>query len=88
MEAAHSVAFTPDGALIYAGFTKQIGVFDVNQPGKQIEHFKTYKKRQAGQAGIISCLDFLPEDRLFAAGSYNKSSRFFHARTAPCHWSM
>ena len=74
MDAAHSVAFTPDGCRIYAGFTKQINVFDVACSGSQIESFKTHKKRATGQTGIISCFDFLPNDQIFAAGSYSKSS--------------
>ena len=69
------MSFTPDGSLIYAGFTKQIYTFDVNQPGRQIENFKTYKKRSTGQTGIISCFDFLPSHQIFAAGSYSKSSK-------------
>lgn len=75
IDAARSLAFTPDGALIYAGFNKQILVFDVTRPGKQIEEFKTHKKRQTGQTGIISCFDFLPLNQTFAAGSYSKSGK-------------
>ena len=87
LDSAHSVSFTPDGTLIYAGFIKQIHVFDVTRPGAQIESIKTHKKRQTGQTGIISCFDFLPQNRTFAAGSYSRSSQLVMKALVFCNQS-
>ncbi|XP_067948517.1 telomerase Cajal body protein 1-like isoform X2 [Watersipora subatra] len=80
IDVAYSLSFSPDGCLIYAGSTKQISVFDVSQPGRQIENVKTHKRRSTGQIGIISCFDFLPAEQLFAAGSYSKSVGVYDQR--------
>lgn len=78
LEVAVSVGVSPDGTCIYAGSRKYIRVFDVNRPGRQVDGFKTHERRQAGQAGIISCFAFLPENQVFAAGSYSRSGKYIY----------
>lgn len=77
--AAFSVGFSPDGDRIYGGYNKCIRVFDVSRPGRSYETVVTYKKRQEGLPGMVSCLAFTPSDPgLFAAGSYSGLVGVYH----------
>jgi WD40 repeat protein len=81
--AAASLAFSPDGTLLFAGYNKTMRVFHVARPGRDCKKIATYKKRQEGcMKGIISCLAVSPvEHDLLAAGSYGKSIGIFDARS-------
>jgi WD40 repeat protein len=46
--AAASVAFSPDGSKLVAGYNKALRVFDVSRPGRECRRISTYKKRQEG----------------------------------------
>ena len=72
--AAHSIAFSPTGQRLYAGFERAIRIFDVARPGRQCELRPTCKTRKSrdGLRGIISCFAFAPDaPELFAAGSFS-----------------
>jgi len=81
--AAASLAFSPDGTLLFAGYNKTMRVFNVARPGRDCRKIATYKKRQEGcMKGIISCLAVSPvQHDLLAAGSYGKSIGIFDARS-------
>jgi WD40 repeat protein len=46
--AAASVAFSPDGSQLVAGYNKALRVFDVTRPGRECRKIATYRKRQEG----------------------------------------
>ncbi|XP_072254955.1 telomerase Cajal body protein 1 [Pyxicephalus adspersus] len=69
--AAHSLSFSPDGSLLFAGFDKMIRVFNTARPGRDCECRPTFQKKQ-GQPGIISCIAFSPSRDIYACGSYSK----------------
>lgn len=68
---AHSLSFSPDGSLLFAGFDKMIRVFNTSRPGRDFECRPTFHKKQ-GQPGIISCIAFSPSQDIYACGSYSK----------------
>jgi hypothetical protein len=70
--AAQSIAFSPSGERLYAGFERAIRVFDVSRPGRECTLRPTCSTRRArdGLRGLISCFAFAPDaPQLFAAGS-------------------
>ncbi|XP_071964973.1 telomerase Cajal body protein 1-like [Antedon mediterranea] len=69
---ALSVAFSPDGSKLYAGFKKMIRVFYTDRPGRECEERPTLVNG-IGQSGIISCFAMDEIGGLYAAGSYSKS---------------
>ncbi|XP_040202762.1 telomerase Cajal body protein 1 [Rana temporaria] len=71
LTAAHSLSFSPDGSLLFAGFDKMIRVFNTSRPGRDFECRPTFHKKQ-GQPGIISCIAFSPTQDIYACGSYSK----------------
>ncbi|CAI9611108.1 unnamed protein product [Staurois parvus] len=71
LTAAHSLSFSPDGSLLFAGFDKMIRVFNTSRPGRDFECRPTFHKKQ-GQPGIISCIAFSPSQDVYACGSYSK----------------
>jgi hypothetical protein len=46
--AAYSLAFSPDGSRVLAGYSKCIRVFDVGRPGRDCSRIVTHKKKQEG----------------------------------------
>lgn len=46
--AAYSLAFSPDGAKLAAGYNKSLRVFDVARPGRDCATVPTHRKRQEG----------------------------------------
>lgn len=46
--AAASVAFSPDGSKLVAGYNKTLRVFSVSRPGRECKKIATYRKRQEG----------------------------------------
>eukprot|EP00882_Tetradesmus_deserticola_P030830 GHRQ01034801.1.p1 GENE.GHRQ01034801.1~~GHRQ01034801.1.p1 ORF type:complete len:156 (-),score=36.65 GHRQ01034801.1:17-484(-) len=46
--AAASLAFSPDGSKLVAGYNKALRVFNVSRPGRECKKFATYRKRQEG----------------------------------------
>ncbi|DBB13553.1 TPA: hypothetical protein ACH3X3_000587 [Trebouxia sp. C0006] len=78
--AAYSLAFHGQGSRIWAGYNKAIRVFDLSRPGRDCQTITTFQKGQDGQPGIISCLDFSPDDpNLMAAGSYSSVAAVYDA---------
>ncbi|KAL3137114.1 hypothetical protein ABBQ32_006692 [Trebouxia sp. C0010 RCD-2024] len=70
--AAYSVAIDRQGCHLWAGYNKSIRVFDLSRPGRDYQTITTFQKGQDGQPGIISCMDFSPDDpNMMAAGSYS-----------------
>jgi len=70
---AYSLAFSPNGDRLYAGFDRAIRVFDVARPGRACELRPTCATRKSrdGLRGIISCFAFAPDvPKLYAAGSF------------------
>ena len=51
MHAATSLAFSQDGAAIFAGFDKKLAVFDLSRPGHGCRELVTKQKRQDGLPG-------------------------------------
>jgi hypothetical protein len=49
--AANSLAFSPDGAQLAAGFNKGLRVFDTATPGRSCRSVKTFARKQGGQPG-------------------------------------
>ncbi|KXZ56203.1 hypothetical protein GPECTOR_1g176 [Gonium pectorale] len=80
--AAYSLAFSPDGSRLMAGYDRKIYVFDVSRPGREYKSLVTYKRKQPeGIAGIVSCMAFSPAGDLFAAGTYTGALGVYDART-------
>lgn len=46
--AAFSIAFSPDGGLLLAGYSKALRVFDVGRPGRDCRRIQTHRKKQEG----------------------------------------
>jgi hypothetical protein len=46
--AAHSLAFTPDGSKLLAGYGKCLRLFDVGRPGRDCSRIHTHRKKQEG----------------------------------------
>ena len=53
MHAATSLAFSLDGASIFAGFDKKLAVFDLSRPGHSCCELVTKQKRQDGLPGQL-----------------------------------
>ncbi|XP_061664479.1 telomerase Cajal body protein 1 [Syngnathoides biaculeatus] len=77
LTAAHSLCFSPDGSQLYCGFDKTVRVFYTERPGRDCEERPTAAKKQSGQSGIISCLDFSPCQSLYACGSYSRCAGLY-----------
>lgn len=72
MVSPHSIAFSPDGEKIYAGFTGILRVFYTSVPGSSFIEVPTASDAYL-QTGILSCIAFNPGDKkMFAVGSYSK----------------
>lgn len=48
MTAAYSLAFSPDGSKLLAGYGKSMRLFDVGRPGRDCSRIQTHKKKQEG----------------------------------------
>ena len=73
VEAARSLAFSPQGDKLYAGLKNEVRVFDVNVPGRECETRKTYTKQDGGTAGIVSSIAVNPAmSQVYAVGTYAK----------------
>uniref|UniRef100_A0A7S3VJI3 Telomerase Cajal body protein 1 n=1 Tax=Dunaliella tertiolecta TaxID=3047 RepID=A0A7S3VJI3_DUNTE len=84
--AAYSLAFTPDGAQLYAGYDKRILVFDVTRPGRDYGTITCSGGPRKGEAklpGIISCMAFPPDSSSLAAGTYAGYVGTFDPRSPP-----
>jgi hypothetical protein len=46
--AAYSLAFSPDGARLVAGYSRCLRVFDVAKPGRDCARLMTHRKKQEG----------------------------------------
>lgn len=80
--AAYSLAFSPDGGKLLAGYNKSIYAWDVSRPGRDYKRIVTHKrKQQESIAGIVSCIAFSPAGDLFAAGTYTGALGVYDART-------
>lgn len=53
MTAANSLAFSPNGAQLAAGFNKGLRVFDTATPGRVCRSVKTFARKQGGQPGVL-----------------------------------
>ncbi|KAK9842676.1 hypothetical protein WJX74_000538 [Apatococcus lobatus] len=78
---AASVAFSPDGAAVWAGYNRTIHAWDVGRPGRDYSTIVTHRKRQDGQPGIISCISFSPSGDLMAAGAYSGVAALYDPRS-------
>ena len=68
---AFSVSVDTERSTVICGLKGEIRVFDINRPGRESVTFLT--RGDAGQRGIISCIDVSPSIPVFAAGSYDKT---------------
>ena len=72
LDSAHSLAFSPDGEKIYAGFNGLLRVFYTSLPGSSFFEMPIESDVYV-QKGILSCIAFNPkETNMFAVGSYSK----------------
>ncbi|KAK9861596.1 hypothetical protein WJX84_007684 [Apatococcus fuscideae] len=78
---AVSVAFSPDGMSVWAGYNRTIHAWDVGRPGRDYSTIVTHKKRQDGQPGLISCIAFSPDGGLMAAGAYSGVAALYDPRS-------
>lgn len=75
--AALSVAFNTSGAKLFAGYDKQIRVFDVHRPGRDFVQY-SLAKEDTGSLGIVSSIAFSPTySGMLAVGSYSQSTAVF-----------
>ena len=51
VDAAFSVAFSPDGSQLATGGNKLLRLFDVATPGRKYHAIKTHAKKHPGQPG-------------------------------------
>lgn len=51
VDAAFSVAFSPDGSQLASGGNKLLRLFDVATPGRKYHAIKTHAKKHPGQPG-------------------------------------
>ncbi|CEM11297.1 unnamed protein product [Vitrella brassicaformis CCMP3155] len=78
-ETALSLAFHPQGQVLFAGSRSCVKVFDVMRPGTQIEDRLLATRRKAeGQRGLVSCFAFptapsSADEKLYAVGTYSKT---------------
>ncbi|KAK9815178.1 hypothetical protein WJX73_009848 [Symbiochloris irregularis] len=78
VEAAYSLAFTPDGARILAGYRKRICIFDLARPGRDSWNLMTYQRKQEGLPGIVSCMACNPDrSSMVAAGAYSGTAALY-----------
>lgn len=70
---------------IYCGYENMIEIFDVHAPGNNTStkiSTTPNRKSRKGQKGIVSCLDFNPDQSgMYAAGSYSNSIGIYDERT-------
>lgn len=79
---AYSVAFGGAGTKVYAGGLAAIHIFDIQRPGRDHDTLHTFKRKEDGQPGIISCISFDPGNSgLMAAGSYSGVAALYDCRT-------
>uniref|UniRef100_A0A7E4ZQT7 WD repeat-containing protein 79 n=1 Tax=Panagrellus redivivus TaxID=6233 RepID=A0A7E4ZQT7_PANRE len=82
VDSPYSIGFSSDGGKLYAGFKSKVYLFDLQRPSRQISVVKTYKKKDGGQKGILSCLATHPiYPGNFATGSYNGVIGFYTAQS-------
>ncbi|KAF3784705.1 Telomerase Cajal body protein 1 [Nymphaea thermarum] len=79
--AAYSVAFSPSGTKLFAGYNKAIRAFDLHRPGRDFEHYPTLSGNKDGLPGIISCISFSPYNGMLAAGSYSQTTAIYAENT-------
>ena len=73
VDAVNSLSFNLTGDKLYTGSNRMIRCFDVANPGSNCRNIPTCRTRKdpLGQKGIISCINFCPDNSgAFAAGSY------------------
>ena len=73
---AISLSFNTHGNHIYAGYNREILIFDANCPSTILERRPTCKTRKSkhGQRGLLSTIAFSPDfSGMYAVGSYNGS---------------
>ncbi|TFJ80658.1 hypothetical protein NSK_008084 [Nannochloropsis salina CCMP1776] len=86
LTSAHSLAFTPGGDKIFAGFERILRVFDTARPGRDHEDRPTRPHKRSperGLNGIISTIAFSPLDAapgMFVAGSFSGSMALYDYR--------
>lgn len=86
LASAHSLAFSPFGDKIFAGFERMVRVFDTATPGKDFDERPTRptkRSRCGGQNGIISTICFSPQDAatgIYVAGSFAGSMALYDYR--------
>ncbi|SAL95021.1 hypothetical protein [Absidia glauca] len=77
--------FNLDGTKIYCGYENMIEIFHVHAPGNNTStkiSTTPNRKSRKGQKGIVSCLDFNPDQSgMYAAGSYSNSIGIYDERT-------
>ena len=76
VDKVNCVSFNLTGDKLYSGSNRMIRCFDVANPGSNYIDIPTCrtKKDPMGQKGIISCIQFNPDNSgVFAAGSYSNS---------------
>ena len=72
LASTYSVAYSADGAKLFAGGRAAIEIFDIERPGREHSTIKTFKRKQEGQPGIISCIACAQDQSgLMAAGAYS-----------------
>lgn len=79
----YSIAFSPDGSLLYVGTRDSIEIFQLDRPGRDHDSLITRRRQEDGQPGIISCIAFasIGVPHTFAAGSYSGVAALYDART-------
>jgi len=71
---AISISFNLTGDKIYCGYQNYLKIFDVGSPGRDSTHVVVYNKRDGGQRGLLSCINFSPDySGMFAVGSYSNT---------------
>uniref|UniRef100_A0A914UUZ0 WD repeat-containing protein 79 n=1 Tax=Plectus sambesii TaxID=2011161 RepID=A0A914UUZ0_9BILA len=74
LSSAQSLRFSLDGRKLYAGYNKQIRLFDFNRPGSTCQTIPTYVKGLDGQKSIVSCMAMNPVmDGVYAVACYGPS---------------
>jgi len=82
--AAYSVAFSPDGSWLWAGYRQELRRFALGRPGRDCEVWRTHKRGERsgeGQPGILASLATSPDGSLLAAGSYQRTVGLYDAAT-------
>ena len=88
---AFSLAFSPGGDQILAGYNRCVRLFDLAVPGRpsSVRPTAPTRKSDHGQHGLISALDTAPDGSgLYAAGSYRGTIVLYDLRSGSARLEM